>query len=378
MLRRKLTPVSLLPTLTTVRRAWGWMGAVVNHPDRRERVPAQPFLAADVGGTHARVALVQPSHARDGAIQILAYRKLGLDDYPNLADLLRTFVATEVRVPVGRCVIACAGQVVGDKVIHDNLAWPIRLSRLRKALAFEDVAVLNDFEALGYALDEIRSVGGQLLCGPDTRAKGPTLVIGPGTGLGAAIQLAGRAQGVVLTTEAGQMDFAPQTVREREVLASVAPEGGYVPYEHLVSGPGLLTLYRTLCGMHGDPPELETPEAITAAARARVDRQAVEAVDMFCAVLGSFVGNLAMVFMARGGVYLAGGFLSSIFDLLRESRFAERFLHERSVREFLTSVPVRVIEHGQHGLLGAARWYLDRLSHGHPKDGRVAACGVAG
>jgi glucokinase len=378
LLRRKLTPVSLLPTLTTDRHAWGSMGAVVNHPDRRERIPAQPFLAADVGGTHARVALVQASEMRGGAIEILAYRKLGLDDYPDLADLLRSFVATDVRVPARRCVIACAGQVMGDKVIHDNLAWPIKLSRLRKALAFEDVAVLNDFEALGYALDEIRSVGGQLLCGPDARAKGPTLVIGPGTGLGAAVQLVGRSHGVVLTTEAGQMDFAPQTVREREVLASVAPEGGYVPYEQLVSGPGLLTLYRTLCGLHGDSPELATPEAITAAARARVDRQAVEAVDMFCAVLGSFVGNLAMVFMARGGVYLAGGFLSSIFDLLRQSRFAERFLHERSVREFLAGVPVRVIEHGQHGLLGAAKWYLDRLSSSRPADGRAAACGVVG
>lgn len=354
------------------------MGAVVNHPGRQESIPTQPFLAADVGGTHARVALVQASPARGRAVEILTYRKLGLDDYSDLADLLRSFVAVDVRAPVRRCVIACAGQVVGDKVIHDNLAWPIKLSRLRKSLAFDDVAVLNDFEALGYALDEIRSAGGQLLCGPDTRAKGPTLVIGPGTGLGAAVRLAGSGHPIVLTTEAGQMDFAPQTVREREVLARLAPGGGYVPYEYIVSGPGLLTLYRTLCGLHGDSPELATPEAVTAAARARVDRQAVEAVEMFCDVLGSFVGNLAMVFMARGGVYLAGGFLSSIFDLLRESRFAERFLHERSVREFLTRVPVRVIEHGQHGLLGAARWYVDRLSHGRPEDGRVAACGVAG
>lgn len=354
------------------------MGAVANHPDRKQRLPARPFLAADVGGTHARVALVQASHVRGRAIEILAYRKLGLDEYSGLADLLKSFMAAEVRIPVRHCVVACAGQVVGDKIIHDNLAWPVRLSRLRKALAFDDVAVLNDFEALGYALEDIRSLGGQLLCGPDVRAKGPTLVVGPGTGFGAAVQLPGRTHAVVLTTEAGQMDLAVQTLREREVLASVAPEGSYVPYEHIVSGPGLLTLYRTLSGLDGVRSSLATPEAVTAAARARVDRQAVEAVDMFCAVLGSFVGNLAMLFMARGGVYLAGGFLSSIFDLLRQSRFTERFVHERSVREFLTRVPVRVIEHGQHGLLGVARWYLERLSRNQPQAGQVAACGMAG
>lgn len=342
------------------------------------RAAAQPFLAADVGGTHARVAVVRASPGRHHDVEILACRQLGYEDYPDLAELMQSFLAAEADVPVRRCVMACAGQVLGDRVIHDNLAWPIRLSRLRKSLGFDEVTALNDFEALGYALDGIRSSGGALLCGPDVQAKGATVVTGPGTGLGAAVRFPGRAGDIVVATEAGLMDFAPQTVEERAVLASVAPAGGYVPYERLVSGPGLLTLYRTLCGLHGDAPSLATPEAITAAARARVDRQAVAAVDMFCALLGSFVGNLAMLFMARGGVYLAGGFLSSIFDLLRQSRFGERFLHQRSVREFLARVPVRVIEHGQHGLLGAARWYLERMSGNPPAAGRSPACRVTG
>jgi len=362
------------------------MDAVVNHRGRQERVSAQPFLAADVGGTHARAALVQASGARDRAIEILAYRKFDCSDYAGLAELLQAFMDVAAAAPVRRCVLACAGQVTADEVIHDNLAWPIRLSSLREALAFDDVAVINDFEALGHALDDVRDLGSRLLCGPDLRETGPTLVIGPGTGLGAAMHLTGRAGGFVLATEAGQMDFAPQTVREREVLAYLAPDGGYVPYEHIVSGPGLLILYRTLCGLRGLGPELATPEAVTAAARTRADPQAAEAVELFCALLGSFAGNLAMVFMAAGGVYLAGGFLSSMFDLLQQSRFAARFLHERSVRVFLERVPVRVMEHGRHGVLGAARWYFDRLtfdepefaSPGHAVDWNASgACGMS-
>lgn len=352
------------------------MDATVTRPDRHLCAAMRPLLAADVGGTHARVALVQPSDADDRAIEILAYRKLECRGYPGLADLLKSF-ADDAAVPVTRCVLACAGQVIDDEVVHDNLAWPIRLSDLREALAFDDVVLLNDFEALGWALDDPRSLDSKLLCGPDTQGGGATLVVGPGTGLGAAVYLPGPGQGFVLATEAGQMDFAPQTLREREVIASLAPGGGYIPCERIVSGPGLLTLYRALRGLRGKPRGLDTPEAVTAAARARVDLDAVEAVEMFCALLGSFAGNLAMVFMSAGGVYLAGGFLASMFDLLQQGPFAERFLHERSVRAFLERVPVRVMEHGQHGVLGAARWYLGRPAHAQPATDYIARRALA-
>jgi glucokinase len=164
----------------------------------------------------------------------------------------------------------------------------------------------------------------------------------------------------VLTTEAGQMDFAPNSLREREVLAQLVPEGGYLAYERIVSGPGLLTLYATLCALNGEAPRLTTPEAVTEAATACSDAQAVEAVAIFCASLGSFAGSLAMTFMSAGGVYLAGGFLNSMFALLQRSAFEERFLHGRSVRAFLQRVPVWVSEHGRNGVLGAAKWYLKR------------------
>ncbi|MEP6899588.1 MAG: glucokinase, partial [Rhodanobacter sp.] len=302
-------------------------------------VPTAPFLAADVGGTHARVALMQASEGETRGVEVLAYRTFACADFPGLVELLQAFVVDGAQTPVRHCVLACAGLVMGDEVLDDNLPWPIHLSPLREALALDDVAVLNDFEALGYALDNPLAGSGRLLRGPDVHVDGPTLVIGPGTGLGAAVRLPG---GRVLTTEAGQMDFAPHSIREREILAQLAPNGGYVPYERIVSGPGLLTLYATLCLLREETPRLATPEAVTAAAAAGSDAQAVEAVEIFCASLGSFVGSLAMAFMTTGGVYLAGGFLSSMFGLLERSAFEERFLHGRSVRAFLSRVPVWV------------------------------------
>ena len=330
----------------------------MDHSDRLAGIPAVPFLAADIGGTHGRVALMRASQGEPFGVETLAYHVYACAEFSTLSELLQAFIDGHARVPVTHCVLACAGQIMGNEVVNDNLAWPIELTRLRHALGLDEVAVLNDFEALAYALDGQLTDGGRHLCGPDTHASGPTLVIGPGTGLGAAVHVPGHAGGFVLGTEAGQMDFAPNSIREREVLAQLAPTGGYVPFEHIVSGPGLLTVYATLCALHGETSTLATPEAVTTAAVARSDARAVEAVDIFCASLGSFAGNLAMVFMATGGVYLAGGFLSSIFELLRRSAFEERFLHGRSARALLSQVPVRVTEHGRHGVQGAALWYL--------------------
>ena len=347
----------------------------IDHSDRVAGIPAIPFLAADIGGTHARVALMRAS--KDGArgVETLAYRVFACAEFSTLAELLQAFVDADVETPVKHCVLACAGQIMGDEVVNDNLAWPIHLAQLRRALNLDEVAVLNDFEALAHALEGTLADNGRHLCGPNTPAGGPTLVIGPGTGLGAAVHVPGPAGGFVLATEAGQVDFAPHSVREREVLAQLAPNGGYVPFEHIVSGPGLLTVYAVLCRLQGETPKLATPEAVTTAAVACSDVQAIEAVEIFCASLGSFAGNLAMVFMATGGVYLAGGFLSSLFELLKGSAFEKRFLHGRSARALLSQVPVWVTEHGRHGVQGAAQWYL---RHGMSGALRQPSAGGAG
>lgn len=339
------------------------MSVPASHLSQHVNIRSQPFLAADVGGTHARVALLRAvTGKRD--VEVLAYRKFTCADFAGLPELLHTFVERDATLPVRRCVIASAGQIIDDVIINDNLVWRVSLSHLREALDFDDVTLLNDFEALGYALDDIRNEDTLLVCGPPKSITGPALVIGPGTGLGAAVRLR-NPQGVrVLATEAGQMDLAPYTARERAVLGQLAPEGGYVPYERVLSGPGLRTLYSSLCVLNGRPERCATQESVTAAACAGSDPEAVETVEIFCAVLGGFVGNLAMAYMASGGVYLAGGVLPEIRQLLQRSRFADRFLDKGGMREFLQRVPVRLIEHGRHGVLGAAHWYLDRQLQG--------------
>ncbi|WP_267226075.1 glucokinase [Dyella silvae] len=322
------------------------------------------FLAADIGGTHARIGLV--SRQADGArpVTVLQYHRYACADWPSLTAVLKDFVGQLDRsVHVDRCAVASAGYVLGDAIVNDNLPWPVSIRDIRDSLGIDQLAVVNDFEAVAYAT--------QFLSQADTtpviettapRAAGPVLVMGPGTGLGSAVLLPGKPHATVLATEAGQIALAPGNEREIEILRYLARDRAYVSFEHALSGPGLLNLYRAICSLRDQSPALSAPSQVTQAALERSDAAAAEALEVFCGLLGSFVGDLVLLYGARGGVFLAGGILPHIRDVLLTSSFRQRFFNKGVMRAFLQQVPVRLMEHGQHGVIGAASLYLDGQS----------------
>lgn len=320
-----------------------------------------PFIAADVGGTHARVGLVRDTGS--GRIEVLAYRKYKCAHYPDLGALVRAFIDQEVEIKVDRVAVACAGKPVEGVVVNVNLAWPVAVEELRQRLGVRHLAVINDFEAVAHATRLIDPHAAVLLSGPDqAEDNGPVVAIGPGTGLGSAVYIPRERASTVLATEAGQISFAPTTAREREVLAALAGRDAYVSYERILSGPGLSELYGVLAELRGDPSHIEQPEEVTAAALAGSDATATEALSLFCAVLGNFVGNLALMYSASGGVYLTGGILPRMHDFLHRSEFTARFLDKGRMRTFLERIPVRLMEHGQLGVIGAAGWAIENDS----------------
>lgn len=324
------------------------------------------FLAADVGGTHARIGLVsqQPDGIRP--VTVLQYHRYACADWPSLTAVLKDFVSQLDRgVRVDACAVASAGYVLGDAIVNDNLPWPVSIRDIRESLGINQLAVINDFEAVAYAT--------QFLSHADTtpvietevpHVAGPVLVMGPGTGLGSAVLLPGKPHATVLPTEAGQIALAPGNEREIEILRYLSRERAHVSFEHALSGPGLINLYRALCMLRDQAPVLSLPSQVTQAALARSDAAAVEALEVFCSLLGSFVGDLALLYGARGGVYLAGGILPQIRDVLLASGFRERFFNKGVMRPFLQTVPVRLMEHGQLGVIGAAGMYLDGQNAG--------------
>jgi glucokinase len=334
-------------------------------PQLKRTMPANmnTFIAADVGGTHTRVGLVRPGHGGESTVAVLAHRKYVCADYPGLAAILAEFIAGN-GVGVDRVVIATAGVVLDDEVVNSNLPWRISLSQLRSELGLHEVLVINDFQANANAAQCMAPDDSTLLTPGVSEADsgpGPVLVIGPGTGLGAALRIPHGHSTVVLPTEPGHTAFAPGNGREVEMLRLAQQRGQtHVPTEYFVSGPGLVNLYSALCTLSGVDASLRAPAAITEAAR-RGEALAREAVLTFCALLGSVIGDLVVISRANA-VFIAGGILPQLKDFVPDSAFHARMLDKGVMRPVLERVPVRLIENERLGVIGAASWYLEHLA----------------
>lgn len=318
-----------------------------------------PFVAADVGGTHVRIGLVQAAAEAGAPLQVLAYSKFRCADYSGLADILREFIAGLPGVtPVRVAVIASAGYPLADgTVITANLPWRLSPAEIRAGLGLAAVHLVNDFEAVAHAVAHLGASEVLQLAGPAQTAPGPILVLGPGTGLGAAVWIPTGERAVVLATEAGQAALAVGTELEMALLRQMLGQRSHVSVEHALSGPGLMNLYSALCALRGVAPVFARPGEITAAALDGSDPLARESLDVFCGLLGSTVGDMALLYGVQG-VYLAGGILPHLRDYLVRSDFVTRFLNKGPMREALERVSVRLVEHGQLGVIGAASWYL--------------------
>jgi len=316
------------------------------------------FVAADVGGTHARMGIVSAGRGSAGPVQVEQFHKYVCADYPSLTAILRHFL-DKAGDGIEEGAVACAGYAVAGRVINTNLPWPVSIEEIRVALGLRRLVLVNDFEAVANGVPWIDVASTTLLSGPaESTAIGPVLVVGPGTGLGAAARIPAGRGTVVLATEAGQTSFAPGTDVEIEILRLLRRGATHVPVEQLLSGPGLVNLYGAICTLRGATPVLRAPAAISDAAMRGHDALAHEALEVFCGLLGSVVGDLVMLYRAQAGVYLAGGILPQIQSFLLHSTFKARFLDKGPMRSVLERVPVRLIEHGQIGVIGAANWYL--------------------
>ncbi|WP_417451045.1 glucokinase [Kordiimonas sp.] len=326
-------------------------------------IETAPVVAADIGGTHSRLSLISRADRTARPLDIRKYHKFRNADYGSLGEILDEFLAGVDCRNIRGAAIASAGYFVGDDLIAANLPWRVSLADIRARLGLDAICGINDFVAVAYGTLYLNPADVVALNHRAVRPEqGAIAVLGPGTGLGASVLMQGATGPRALNTEAGQSGFSPETDIEVEIFKLLRSQYGFVPVEKLLSGPGLLNIYNALGTINGRVVSLSSPEEISEAALANSDSAAVEALSLFCEMLGSAVGNFALSYGARGGMYLAGGILPKIRNFLIESGFMDRFTAKGDMRPFLEAIPVNLIEHGQLGVIGAAGWYMDSLS----------------
>jgi len=314
------------------------------------KAPTAPQLIADIGGTNARFALRRPGRAP------YRIRSLPTRDFPRLADAARAYLAGAAPGTRPRhAAIAVAAPVTGDRVQLTNRDWSFSTAGLRRALGLDRLAVINDFAAIAHAVPSLRPADWIGVGGGRGDPRAPVALIGPGTGLGVALLVPDGGRHIPVATEGGHVSLAAADAEEDAIVAAIRGRFSHVSAERVLSGPGLVNLYRALAGLRGLAAPLSDPSAITEAALAKTDALAEATLDAFCGFLGGVAGNLALTTGARGGVYIAGGIVPRFADRLARTPFRRRFEAKGRYKAWLAPIPVRVITRPQPALLGLCR-----------------------
>jgi len=304
-------------------------------------------LVADIGATNARFGLL------DAAGRLLHTRTLPCNGYITLEEAAKAYLeqAQPDAYPV-EGAIAIAGPVTGDLLTMTNHPWTFSVNGTREALGLDRLVVVNDFTAAAMSIPLLTEAD-RLQVGDGAPAPGEVIaVIGPGTGLGVSGLVQGAAGWTALAGEGGHVTMAPVDDRESAVLGQLRKQFNHVSAERVISGQGLMNLYGALALLENRERESLSPADIGSRGLDGSDPICVEAVEMFCAMLGTVAGNLALTLGARGGVYIAGGIVPRLGSFFTRSRFRERFVEKGRLRAYLGPIPTYVVTHKLPAFLG--------------------------
>ena len=330
-----------------------------------ETVLRFPILIGDIGGTKARFSVVLDAHSEAGEPQIVQTA-----DFATIDDAIRAAVLDRSSVQPNSAVLAVAGPVDGDEIPLTNCPWVVKPKGMLEGLGLGDVVVLNDFEAQALAVVALGEEHMERIGGGTPEPHAGRVVLGPGTGLGVAGLIHAFGRWIPVPGEGGHMDIGPRTPRDYEVFPHIETIEGRVSGEQILCGRGLVNTYRAVAAADGKAAPLTRPAEITAAALAKGDPVAEEALSMFIPCLGRTAGDLALVFMSRGGVFLTGGIAQKIVPALKAGNFRAAFEDKAPHSELLRAMPVYVITHPLAALAGLAAYARAPWLFGVSTEGR--------
>ncbi len=311
--------------------------------------PQFPILVGDIGGTNARFQILETADSEVSNLEIVQ-----TNQYSGASEAIADAVLTKTDLRPRTAILAAAGPITKDGLDLTNCSWNIQPQPFLDNGPFEQLVLLNDFEAQALSLpflgdDDLLTIGPETLQNDPNQTK---VVLGPGTGLGVGGLVRAADIWVPLAGEGGHVDLGPRTPREVTIWDNIEKLEGRVSGEQVLCGPGMLNVYRAICKTDGVAPTLQSPSEVSAAAENETNPQAIEALSLFCICLGRLAGDLAVTTMARGGVYIAGGIGNKIRHLLTKSGFRAAFEDKAPHSHLMRQISTYLVTHELPALVG--------------------------
>jgi glucokinase len=324
-----------------------------------------PILIGDIGGTNARFSLLTDAYAEPREFPIIQTAKFATID-----EAIQASVLDKTSVQPRSAILAIAGPINGDEIPLTNCPWVVRPNNMIANLGFEDVIVVNDFEAQALAVASL-SDEHQVQLGRGEELTGHSkVVLGPGTGLGVAGLVNALHSWIPVPGEGGHVDLGPRTERDFQVFPHIERIEGRVSAEQILCGRGLAGLYQAVCAADGVEPQFSDPADVSTKGLSGENPQAAETLSLFATYLGRVAGDMACVFMARGGVYLAGGIPQKILPALKGPEFRAAFEDKAPHRALMSTIPTYVVTHPLAALAGLSTYARMPGRFGVATDGR--------
>jgi glucokinase len=300
------------------------------------------LLGGDLGGTKTLLALAEPV---DGTLRIVREQRFASADYADFDSLLAEFLIDAP--PIASACFGVAGPTDGQTSRLTYLPWQLSTQALSQRFGIGRVMLANDFAAAANGLSLVDPSQILSLHAGQPISQAPRVILGAGTGLGVAGLVWENNHYRIIPGEGGHFGFSPQTPQQGELWRWLLERNGRVTTEDIVSGPGLSRIYAFLGGT------VQPPERIGQAAQAATDPLAEQALKIWLACYGAIAGDLALHWLARGGVYLAGGIAAKLLPNIDTSPFTAAFLNKREHADLIREMPVYLLTAEDLGLKGA-------------------------
>jgi glucokinase len=325
------------------------------------------IMTCDIGGTRTRAALYDLSGKIPVRGEVIEVANQNYDNLPQVLHYCQDRL--EPGSGLAAICLAVAGPVSDNQAKLTNSPWYVNSIDVSTELGIEHVYLINDFIAQGHAVSALTTADLQLLQKGRAQRYGIAAVIGAGTGLGQALIKRSDDICEVFASEGGHVDFSPRDARQIELLRYMLEKHGQVSVENLLSGSGLCHLYGFLCdtGFASESPRLaslmtQNDPAAVITRYAHADELCRETIRLFCRIYGAHAANVALSYLATGGIYLTGGVTQHILEFLGDGELLAAFRRHACMADLLHDIPLQVVRYDYPGLLGAAMYTAGRLT----------------